>query len=894
MADDPPLLKQYRAVKADHPDAILMFRIGDFFEMLEGDAELAARELELTLTSKSLGKAGRLPLCGVPHHTVETYIARLVRRGYHVAVCDQMEAAKDAKGLVRREVTRIVTPGTYVGGDTAANTYIACVFSQEITSAHPERVEVERVEGAGFDRLRTSGESKNGPGHSALMERPLALAVCDLLTGELYAGIFSGSDALEAALARFHPAEIVIPDGLGAERVAWLASTLPGVFATKQQDWLFGASYADDFLRKHFHVATLAGFGLSSSGEDTAAVAGLLTYLRSTSKSAIEHISGVVRIDATDVLTLDASTLLQLEIIDSPMRDTQATLRAVLDETVTGMGARLLVRRLTAPLKSALAIRDRLDQVTVFVEDAALRSDVRAALKSVHDLERLAGRISLGTLSPREAVGLAASLESAGRLRSLCAHPAVAALASALDPMPEVTGLIRSQLVDDPPIEIGASPLFRDGVSPRLDELRHGSKASREWIAGLAARERERTGIGSLKVGFNNIFGYFIEVTKSNLEKVPEDYKRKQTTAGGERYITEDLARHEDVVLRANERQIEQEREMFAALRDELRRFLAPLQETAAAVARLDVAAGFAEAAVRRGYARPEIIESQTPIFRVTAGRHPVVEALRSGEEAFVPNDISLDVERRFLLITGPNMAGKSTYIRQAALIALMAQCGSYVPAAACTLAPFDGIHARIGASDRLARGLSTFMVEMVEAALILRNATSHSLVILDELGRGTSTYDGLSLAWAIVEALAGRGCAALFATHYHELTRLGREIPGVANATVAVKEWGDRIHFLHEIRPGAADRSYGVQVAAIAGVPATVLTRAREILSKLELGELTAGDEDAEQLSLFAPSPTLSPSETAVLDAVRRADPDSLSPRAALDLVARLKETLK
>ncbi len=850
-SEETPLLKQYRAAKADHPGAIMMFRIGDFYEMLEGDAELAARELELTLTSKAMGKAGRLPLAGVPHHAVESYIARLVRRGYHVAVCDQVEDPSVAKGLVRREVIRVVTPGTYASADGRSNTYLAAVSGRGV-------------------------------------------AIGDLLTGELHVGVFSDDSGLEAALARFRPSELLVAEDVEPSRASWLAETVPGIFVTRRPAWQFGGSYASDLLKRHFGVATLAGLGFADDGADTAATGSLLSYLTATQKSALEHINNVSRLDADEALALDAATLLQLEIVDSPTRDTQATLRAVLDDAVTGMGSRLVARRLTAPLSRPEAIRARLDRVQVLVEDGELRDAARTTLKRVHDLDRLAGRVSLGTLTPREAVGLAGSLESVGLLRTLAAHPALADLAAALDPLPDVSGRIRASLVDEPPIEFGAGPLFRDGVVPELDALRHGSRDSREWIAALQARERERTGITSLKVGFNNVFGYYIEVTKSNLAKVPEEYRRKQTTATGERYITEELAHHEDIVLRANERITALEEKLFARLRDELRPHLAALQAVAAAVAELDLTAAFAGVAVARGYCRPEIVNAEPPVFRVKAGRHPVVEAIRAEAEAFVPNDITLDAATRFLLITGPNMAGKSTYIRQAALIALMAQCGSYVPAESCTLAPFTGIHARIGASDRLARGLSTFMVEMVEAAHILRHATRRSLVVLDELGRGTSTYDGLSLAWAIVEALAGRGCAALFATHYHELTRLGREIPGVGNATVAVKEWGDRIHFLHEIRPGAADRSYGIQVAAIAGVPPAVLDRARGILTRLELGEMAgeaSGDDG--QLSFFSPSPARHPGEEEALAALRASDPDNLTPRDALALVAKLREKL-
>jgi DNA mismatch repair protein MutS len=872
MSDETPLLRQYRAIKAEHPGAILMFRIGDFYEMLEADAETAARELELTLTSKALGKAGRLPLAGVPHHAVDNYIARLVRKGYHVAVCDQTEDPRQAKGLVKREVLRVVTPGTLGDSDARQNKFLAALF---------EHRPADRGR-----RDSDAGGAESGAGW--------VLAVGDLLTGELYAGDCPDRSALEGTFARFRPDEVLVPEGAAERATALLAEAAPGAYVTRLPDWRFGPSYAEDLLRTHFGVATLEGFGLAQGAPESGAAAALLSYLKETQKSSLAHVTSLKRLDASEIVTLDASTLLGLEIVDSPTRDREATLLKILDQAVTAMGSRLIARRITSPLKSPEGIRARLELVEAFHSDALARADVRVRLRKVYDIERLAGRLSLGTITPREVVGLAASLEAVPTLRDILMHGALSGLRNALDPVPELSALIRARIVDEPPLEIGESPLFRDGVSPELDALRHGSRDSRQWIAELQQKERERSGIGSLKVGFNSVFGYYIEVTRSNLPKVPADYVRKQTTAAGERYFTEELKNHEDVVLRANERIAALESSLFAGLRIEIAAFLPRVQFTAAAIAELDLSAAFAEVAAQRNYTRPEILDESRAIFRIEKGRHPVVEALLSGAEGFVPNETLLERESRFMLLTGPNMAGKSTYIRQVAAIALMAQIGSFVPAERCALTPFESLHARIGASDRLARGLSTFMVEMVEAALILRTASARSLVILDEIGRGTSTYDGLSIAWAMVEALAGRGTLTLFATHYHELTALPERIPGVFNATVAVKEWGEKIHFLHEIRPGAADRSYGIQVAAIAGVPKPVIARAKEVLAVLEMGELSGGGvPDERQLSLFAPVAALAPGEEEALKRLRAVDADALSPRDALALLAELREKL-
>ena len=867
MADETPLLKQYRAVKAEHPDAILMYRIGDFFEMFERDAEIAARELELTLTSKPMGKAGRLPLAGVPHHAVESYIARLIRKGYHVALCDQTEDPKKAKGLVKREVVRIITPGTYSSSDGRENKFIAA-----------------------FNFVSDDTSKKH---------KKYSLAICDLLTGEMYYGIYDTLDEINSAFAGFRTSEILIPDSnrsIDNQSIDdFLLSFGFETHITKLPSWRFGASHGEEVLKNHFGVETLIAFELDENA--LSALGALFSYLIETQKSSLKHIAVLTRIGLNDTVKIDAATLLQLEILDSPSRDTEATLLSSMDKAVTAMGSRLIARRIAAPIRDAVEIRKRLDAVEAFFSDSIMRAEMRTLLKKVYDLERLSGKVALGRITPHEVVALASSLEAIPAIINAADHPALEDIKNDVDPIPELIELIRKKLVENPPLDIGEGPLFRDGVNSLLDELRYGSRESRQWIAGLQERERARTGISSLKVGFNNVFGYFIEVTKANLDKVPSNYIRKQTMTSAERYYTEELKHHEEIVLGAKEKITELEIELFNRLREEILIFLPRIQKTAHKIAVFDLSAAFAQAAADRHYTKPDVIESDEPFIRIEGGRHPVVEALLSAESSFVPNDTLMDSKNRFMILTGPNMAGKSTFIRQTAVISLMAQAGSFVPAARCVISPFDGIYARIGASDRLARGLSTFMVEMIEAAMILRNATKKSLVILDEIGRGTSTFDGLAIAWAIVEALSSRGCISLFATHYHELTALAEEIDGVFNCTVSVKEWGDKIHFLHAIRNGAADRSYGIQVAALAGVPKHVLERAKNILSSLEDGDMKRHSSESDQLSLFysstEPNETNS-SEKTVLDELFELEPDSISPREALDLISKWKESLK
>ncbi|RMH55558.1 MAG: DNA mismatch repair protein MutS [Candidatus Hydrogenedentota bacterium] len=872
MAHETPLLKQYRSIKAAYPDSIVMFRIGDFYEMFERDAEIAAKELELTLTSKAMGKAGRLPLAGVPHHSAEGYIARLVRRGYHVAVCDQTEDPAKAKGLVKREVTRVVTPGTYASDESRENTFLATPI-----------------------RLRNEW----------------AVALCDLFTGELYYAVSEDRSEIEAVLARFRPAEIVLPDQADDEEQKALCAALPEHVVSRIPDWQASPAHVTDLLKRHFRVATLDPLGLGSPEDGVngagLAVGILLEYLGATQKKALLHIGEPRRIETSATMVLDPATLLQLEIIESPTGDRRATLRAILDLCVTAAGSRLLLHRLSGPVRNREEILRRLDQVDFFFANTVLRETVRKSLKGVHDIERLAGKLSLGRITPREVLALADSLDRVGSVKKELGTDC-AGLERDLDPIPEFVEKIRTRLVDEPPISIGEGPLFREGVDEELDALRKGSRESRRWLAELQPRERERTGISSLKVGYNNVFGYYIEVTKANLEKVPAEYIRKQTLTNAERYYTEELKVHEDRVLRANERMAEVEARLFEELRRELLAYVPRLQRTASAVAVIDVAAALAEKAVGAHYVRPEVIDADHAILRVDGGRHPVVEELLPAGESFVPNDAHLEGERRFMVLTGPNMSGKSTYIRQNALIVLMAQAGSFVPARRCVLTPFDAVFARIGAGDRLARGLSTFMVEMVEAAAILRRATERSLVILDEIGRGTSTYDGLSIAWGIVEALSGRGTLSMFATHYHELTNLEKMVPGVFNATVVVREWNEKIHFLHEIRPGAADRSYGIQVAELAGVPRPVIERAKEILSLLEMGS-TGGARLAvlanpDQPTLFGmladsasspegPGEESSPSSR-ILEEIRNLDPDEMTPREAHARIAEWTEHLR
>jgi DNA mismatch repair protein MutS len=880
-------MRQYLDAKQQYRDAILFFRMGDFYEMFYEDALVAARALELTLTSRSKdGQGASIPMCGVPHHAVDGYLARLVKKGFRVAICDQVEDPKKAKGLVKRAIVRVVSPGTLTD-------------AQYLDAREPAFLLSVVQYGSG-------GAGKPG---EAGGERQVGVALLDLSTGEFTCAEYSGPGGLQALadeVTVLRPREVVAPIDLNLDAVfpAGLSANLP---VTRVEPWTFEHESARRTLIEQLHTTGLEGFGLDGHPAAVSAAGALLHYLRDTQKADLAHIRAVSFKTAADCLLIDAITVRHLEVVESMEGGRDGTLLHEIDRTVTPMGGRLLRSWLLRPLVSLDRIHDRLDAVEEFAFRNTDRGKFRELLKLVHDLERLVARAALGTAGPRDLVGLKQSIAAVPRIRlalQSCEAPLVRMLVSALDDVAEVRDAIESHLIDEPGALVRDGGYIRDGVDPELDDLRRISRSGKQVIAELEAHERARTGISSLKVRYNRVFGYYIEISKSNLHAVPPDYHRKQTIAGGERFITPALKEYEEKVLGADERILEREIELF----DELRAMVAVeavrIQDTARALAALDTLAGLAETATLGNYVKPQVHDSDD--LTIVDGRHPVVERRCHG--AFVPNDVTLDGNTsQLVILTGPNMGGKSTYLRQTALICLMAQAGSFVPATRAKIGLLDRVYARVGASDNITRGQSTFMVEMQETANILHGATSRSLVVLDEIGRGTATFDGLSIAWAVAEYLAtnARGRPkTLFATHYHELTDLADALPGVVNAHVAAREWQDDIVFLHKIVPGRSDRSYGIQVARLAGMPAAVITRARAILEALEHDEITRGGrpsisgtpaEPQQQLGLFQVAPAAIDERVEKLALqIRGLDTDTMTPLQALTLLTDLKAELK
>jgi DNA mismatch repair protein MutS len=869
-------MRQYLDAKRQYRDAIVFFRMGDFYEMFYEDALVAARALELTLTSRSKDAGGNgIPMCGVPFHAADGYIARLVRKGFRVAVCEQVEDPKKAKGLVRREVVRVVSPGT-------------------LTDASY----LEAREPAFLMAIVATGSR----------EPMFGAALVDLSTGEFSAAEYHGTAGFEALadeVAVLRPREIIVASDQQpsiVEKIVALTRVEPAV--TTADPWSFEAEAARRALLDQLRTHGLEGFGLEGRTAAIQAAGALVTYLRDTQKADLAHVRAISYRTSGDSLIIDPITLKHLEVVAGSEGGTHGSLLHEIDRTVTSMGGRLLRGWLLRPLCALERIRDRLDAVEEMAFRSTERAKFRDALKGVHDLERLIGRIALGTAGPRELVSLRQSLEAVPRIRLLldqCQAPLVTSLLAELDDLADVRSLIERTIIDEPPAIVREGGFTRDGVDPALDELKAISRSGRQVIADMEDAERSRTGIASLKVRFNRVFGYYIEISKANLHLVPADYLRKQTIAGGERFTTTALKEYEEKVLGADERILARELEIFEALRSGVAANAARIQDTARALAALDVLAGLAETAAIANYIKPHLHEGDE--YVVVDGRHPVVERFT---ESFVPNDIDLNgTTRQLVVLTGPNMGGKSTYLRQTALIPLMAQIGSFVPARQAKLPIVDRIFARVGASDNIARGQSTFMVEMQETANILHTATSRSLVVLDEIGRGTSTFDGLSIAWAVAEYLATSARArpkTLFATHYHELTDLADALPGVVNAHVSAREWKDRIIFLRKIVSGRSDRSYGIQVARLAGLPASVLTRAQEILAGLERDEASrggrptlstaAGGPSTAQLGLFAtPLGSGGARAEGVLARLEAVDVDNTTPRQALELLAELKK---
>ena len=843
-----PMLRQYHAIKERYPDAIIFFRLGDFYEMFYGDAEAASALLGLTLTGRGKGE-NRVPMCGFPHHAATGYVAKLLDAGHKVAVADQTEDPAQTEELVRREVVRVITRGT--------------VYEDELLAGSETRY----VAAVAFKRNRWAAARL-----------------------ELAGGSFEVWPALDAAaaaslVASWRAAEVL------AEESAPLPKGLSETDAplTYREAVDFSPEEGAALLQDHFGVANLGGFGLDGEEAAVAAAGALLRYAAATSLGPLSHIVSVKTRAFGDRMYLDATTVRNLEIFEHPGPG-GGTLYELMNKTRTAMGARRLRRYLSEPLLSREAIDRRLDAVAVLLRESEVRHRIREILRPCADVERLTGRVALGTATPRDVHALGRSLALVPELRRALAGadaPLLADVGRELVDVADLVKLIDDALADEPPATLADGGIIRRGFRPELDDLRDRSAQAKEYIAGLERTERERTGISSLKVGYNKVFGYYVEVTKANQDKVPADYIRKQTLVNAERFVTPALKEYEETALSADEKIAALEREIFVELRGELAGHVERLNRVAAAAAELDVMASYAQAALENDFARPQIVDE--PTLDVEDGRHPVVERFYL-DEPFVPNDLHLDADERFVVLTGPNMAGKSTYLRQAALITLLAQAGSFVPARRATVGPVDRIFTRIGAADDLSRGRSTFLVEMTETADIVNNATSRSLILLDEIGRGTSTYDGLSLAWAVAEYLAentqGR---TLFATHYHELAALAEGGAGVVNYTVTVREAGGKVHFLRRVTRGVTSRSYGIQVARLAGLPPAILARARQILEELEAGRgPRALLDNADQQNLFTPRPPIIEEYVAALE------PDRMTPHAALEALYELRKLLE
>jgi DNA mismatch repair protein MutS len=892
-----PLMRQYAAIKKEHPTALLFFRLGDFYELFFDDAVLAAKELQITLTSRNKEKGIAIPMCGVPHHAAEGYISKLIRKGFKVAICEQVEDPRLAKKLVRREVTRVVTPGTAADSSLSSeeNNFLAAVTQIG-----------ERV---GF-------------------------AALDLSTGEFRATEFQGSDAakrIQEEIQQLRPKEVLYAssaplfEGSGVARAPSSAkvSASSGYAETPLDDWIFAPDHSIPLLENHFGVLSLEGFGLSGKPAAAAAAGAILYYVRSTQRGTLSHVDRIGFYERQTCLVLDAVTVRNLELIEPLFAgaDAGVTLFRSIDATVTPMGKRLLRSWLLRPSIDIAEINARLDAVGVQVKETIAREELRRALDGILDLERLLSRVTLETANPRDVLALAASLAKLPAVRKALerfggstAHVAAASQAkpivqldesfpdrlttlhSAVDELADLRQRIETTIIPEPPISLSDGGVIQSGADKELDQLRDLSRNSKQFLAQIEQRERQRTGIASLKVKFNSIFGYYLEISKANSHLAPPDYERKQTLVNAERFTTPELKEYESKILDAQEKIVDIERRLFAELRSAIAGEARRIRQTALALAEIDVLGALAQIAASRDYCRPRFDDSSD--IEIVAGRHPVIEQLELGSgDRFVPNDLFLNsTTNAIMVLTGPNMGGKSTYLRQAALTVIMAQAGSFVPARSARLGLVDRVFTRIGASDNLARGRSTFMIEMTETAAILHTATPRSLILLDEVGRGTATYDGLAIAWAAVEYIHSHTRAkTLFATHYFELTELAEQLSGVKNYHVTVKETGGGIAFLRKVAPGAADRSYGIEVAKLAGLPPEVIVRAREVLAEHEnaerqlMGHLSPGTTPPPaQLTIFTPL------SQPVLDKLREVDLNSLTPLEALNLLAQLKKQVE
>jgi DNA mismatch repair protein MutS len=867
-----PAMQQYLRMKSEHPDALLFFRMGDFYELFFDDAVTAAKALEIALTSRSKDKEGApIPMCGVPHHAVTGYVQKLVKGGHRVALCEQMEDPKAAKGVVKREVVRVVTPGT-------------------------------QLEASALEAGETSFVLAVAPGPSAL-----GAGYLDATTGELVVAQWEGPlrwERLRDDMGSMRPREILHP--AGAELPSWLldaAQPESAIPRSAVDDARFEHKTARRELTMHFGTTTLEAFGCETRPWAAAAGAVVLRYVRDTQKRDLTHVTGLRTRESGDVLVIDRLTRRNLELVENLADGTvRGTLLDVLDDTRTPMGSRRLRDFILRPLVHLEPVQDRLDAVEDLAFRTVERGRFREALTDVQDIDRIVGRVTLGTAGPRDLVALARSIRTLPKaaealIESLA--PLVRRELREMEPPLDVAEDVERTLVDEPPLVLKDGGLIREGVDDEVDRLRETSRGGRTTISAIEERERTRTGIGSLKVRFNRVFGYYIEISKSNLGAVPADYIRKQTIAGGERFVTPELKEYEDTVLKADERLIARELQLFEALRARVASQAARLQQTSRSVAQLDVLATLAEVACRNDYVKPRIVEGDE--LHYVDGRHAIMERLIP--DPFVANDLTIgEPDPRLFILTGPNMGGKSTYLRQTAILVLMAQMGSFVPAREAKIGLVDRIFTRVGASDQILRGQSTFMVEMQETAQILRHATGRSLVLLDEIGRGTATFDGLSIAWAVAETIARsgpNGPKTIFATHYHELTDLASEIPGVGNLHVSAREWQDNVVFLRKIETGGCDRSFGIQVARLAGMPTPVVSRAQEILANLERTEFDRegrprlARSDAPAPPTGRQLPLFSSADEGIIDDLRKVDVDHLTPMAALSLLAEMKKRL-
>jgi DNA mismatch repair protein MutS len=868
--DDTPMMQQYRGIKKEYSDSILFFRMGDFYEMFNEDAKTASSILQIALTARNK-KTNPVPMCGIPHHSANIYITKLLKAGKKVAICEQTEDPKLAKGLVKREVVRVITPGTILDDnilDPKCDQFIASLYF---------------------------GKSEIG------------LSVLDVSTGTFKVTQIDGDNALSILgdeLQKLDPREIIIPDSLKDEPRPWLPTG--EVYVHTCEDWSFSYSESYRHLIEHFKTQSLEGFGCENMHSAISSAGALIHYLRETQKSPLAHITAITPFPTHSYMALDQCTLTSLELVQSSEGTRKNSLLDLLDLSLTPMGARRIREWILKPLINSEKVQERLSIVKIFKDDPAGRNNLRDLLKNIFDLERLLGRITLSACNARDFVALKASLkvfpDLLGALKNYESTPLQAYLKD-WDNLENIYGLIDQNIVDDPPLGLKEGNMIKSGCNEELDRLKKITRQSKNWIASLEQEEREKTGISVLKVGFNKIYGYYIEVTKKHVDHVPDEYIRKQSLVNAERYISPKLKEYEEEITGAEEKIFALEQNLFEEIRAEISLAGSRIQGMAQIISEVDALSSFAETAHRYNYCQPEFTQNRNLV--IENGRHPLIERI-DPTIRFISNDTFLDsIEQQIIIITGPNMAGKSTYLRQVALITLMAQIGSFVPANKVSLGITDRIFSRVGAQDHLLKGQSTFMVEMNETANILNNATPDSLIILDEIGRGTSTFDGISIAWAIVEFLhkadQGGGPKTLFATHYHELTDLSRVLSGVKNFNVQVKEWNDEIIFLRKIVPGGTDKSYGIQVARLAGLPKKVLDRAHEVLFNLEQSEFDevgvpkishSENSDARnasgQLGLF-PEP-----ENPLIKKIKELDPNQLSPREALEVLFELTEQFK